>query len=250
MNNDSLASSNAERGLRARHEKADHIESFLRTLDGLIFLQVGVLYLCDNLTFLLILRAVSQVVHVQYRPPGTTQLPPVIFVNVVCFVTHLLNGSPATKNIHGGLIVDFVGEVASSRWRLLSLDLVLCGLQLLMLVVGYEKQLLSGDVQPQPTAPPQDIEAEEEGRRRSGGGVGETPEGIELQNLSSERVEGAHPGKQKQRQTAEENEDMVVVDMKRGLGVLLRRPLPTTSPTSPTMANVLARIAAARARPP
>ncbi|KAI1617697.1 hypothetical protein EDD36DRAFT_9287 [Exophiala viscosa] len=249
MNNDILASSPVERGLRARHEKTDHIESFLRTLDGLIFLQVGILYLCDNLTFLLMLRAVSQVVHVQYRPPGTTQLTPVIFVNVVCFITHLLNANTSTKPLHGGLIVDFVGELASSRWRLLSFDLVISGLQMLMLVLGYEKQILSGEVQPQAEAPQQDIEAEEEGRLRPQRATGETTDGIELQSLSPESDEDRRPRKRKQREPPEEDDDVVVLDMKTSLGVLLRRPLPTTSPASPTMANVLARIAAARARP-
>jgi hypothetical protein len=292
MNNEStlLPSLHPERSLRAQTDKDDLIESLLRTLDALIFLQLGVLYLCDNLTFLLILRAVSQVVHVQYRAPGTTQLAPAIFVNVLSAITHIIlnqqhkpsgSDADATKTLvlHGGLIIDFVGELASSRWKLLLQDLVILGLQLFMLVVGYEKQIASGEEerqpQPPPPPPPQDIEAEEEGRRRSRDQErdqeeqqqsGETEQGIELTSLlPPERQRGDESGiggsgvRRKRppnaSSTPPEDDDLIVVDMRRGLTALLRRPLPST--TAPTvedpatragLANVLARIAAARAR--
>lgn len=258
MNNDSTLAPSPSLGrrLRARHEKTDHLDSFLQTLDAIIFLQIGIIYLCDNLTFLLVLRAVSQVVHVQYRPQGATQLTPAIFVNVLCSITHLLQHGSDTKPLHGGLIIDFVGELAPSRWRLLFLDLVVLGLQLLMLVAGYEKQVASGDAQPLEEPRQQDIEAEEEGRlgTRVQEQPTETAEGIELQSLLAEadRPEDPRPSHKEPSEGAQDD-DMIVLDMRKGLKYLLRRPLPSLSPTveDPAtragLANVLARIAAARA---
>ncbi len=290
MNNEStlLPSLHPERSLRAQTEKDDLIENLLRTLDALIFLEIGILYLCDNLTFLLILRAVSQVVHVQYRAPGTTQLTPAIFVNLLSAITHIIlhqqhkSGLPDDKPVvlHGGLIIDFVGEVAASKLKLLLLDLVIFGLQLFMLVVGYEKQIASGDEEREPQSPPpppQDIEAEEEGRRRSRDQEEdyqedqrqrqtrsvESTEGIELESLlPSEGPDIGGSGVRRKRPAnaattatpPPEDDDLIVVDMRRGLTALLRRPLPNTAPTveDPAtragLANVLARIAAARAR--
>jgi len=256
MNNDSTLAPSPSLGrrLRARHEKTDHLDSLLFTLDAIIFLQLGIIYLCDNLTFLLILRAVSQVVHVQWRPPGTTQLTPAVFVNALCSITHLLQHRSDAKPLHGGLIIDFVGEHAPSKWRLLFLDLLVLGLQLLMLVVGYEKQLASGHAPPQEEPHQQDIEAEEEGRlgSRAQEPPNETDDGIELQNLSAETPGEARPA-HKEPSGSAQDDDLIVLDMKKGLKYLLRRPLPTLSPTveDPAtragLANVLARIAAARA---
>ncbi|KAK5467728.1 hypothetical protein LTS15_000701 [Exophiala xenobiotica] len=243
MNNDSGPV--PDRSLRAQN---DPLGSILRTLDAIIFLQIGIAYLSDNLTFLLVLRAVSQVVHVQYRPPGTNlQLTPVLFVNVICYISHLLSDRSGTKYIHGGLIIDFVGELPSSRWKLLLQDSILAALQLLMVVVGYQKQLLSGETQLQADAPQQDLEAEEEGRRRS---RDQEPQAETEQGGSEE----AHSAPTKSGEMSDPDDDLVVLDIRKGLKALLRRPIPTTSPTveDPTvragLANVLARVAAARAR--
>jgi len=252
MNNDSGLV--PERSLRAQN---DPLGSLLRTLDAVIFLQIGIAYLSDNLTFLLILRAASQVVHVQYRPPATTQqLTPILFVNVICYISHLLADRSGTKYIHGGLIIDFVGELAASRWKLLLQDSILAALQVLMLVVGYQKQLLSVETQPQADVPQQDLEAEEEGRRRSRDQEpqAETEQGIELQSLLPEGSDEAHSAPTKSGKMSDPDDDLIVLDMRKGLKALFRRPIPTTSPTveDPTvragLANVLARVAAARAR--
>lgn len=245
-----------DRRLDIPDQKSRYIDSLLRTLDALIFLQLGVTYLCDNLTFLLLLRAVSQVLHVQYRPPGATQLSPVIFANVVCFMTHLLQHKTSTKRLHGGLIIDFVGELGASKWKLLFLDLVVLGLQLLMLVAGYEKQVASDDAQIQDESQPQDLESEEAGRLRSRAQEqgAETDEGIELQTLLPERSgdDDAPPHNQVE---ISKDDDLVVLDMRKGLRALLRRPPPTASPatmespaTRAGLATFLARVAAARAR--
>ncbi|KIW19728.1 hypothetical protein PV08_00302 [Exophiala spinifera] len=255
MNNDSAL--NSERSLRVGDSKNDYLRSLLRTLDAVIFLQIGITYLSDNLTLLLILRAISQVVHVQYRPTGL-QLAPAVFVSVVCIVTHLLWTQSGTKHTHGGLIIDFVGELPPSKWRLLLLDVVVLALQLVMLVVGHQKQLALGHAQPQPdTPPPQDIEAEEEGRlvsnvqeRQTGG----EEEGIELQSLLPNGAEREHSSSNPLTKTATQEADLIVLDMKTALTALFRKPLQPSSHAveDPAMraglANVLSRVAAAHAR--
>ncbi|KIX02889.1 uncharacterized protein Z518_08832 [Rhinocladiella mackenziei CBS 650.93] len=254
--NDSIAVSSLglERSsLRIPDQKIHYINALLRSLDALIFLQLGISYLCDNLTFLLLLRAVSQVLHVQYRPPSSIQLPPVIFANFLCFGTHLLQHKSSTKRLHGGLIVDFVGELGTTKWRLVFLDVVICGLQLLMLVVGNEKQILLGDIISQEESQPPDLEA---GRARSRARERprETEEGIELQSLLPDRQGGDQPTRPGSVDTDEDN-DMIVLDMKTGLKSLLRKPMVATSTTTvenPTtraeLAHVLARLATTRTR--
>ncbi|KAJ9641156.1 uncharacterized protein PV06_01015 [Exophiala oligosperma] len=255
MNNDSAL--NSERSLRVADSKNDYLRSLLRTLDAIIFIQIGITYLSDNLTLLLILRAISQVVHVQYRPTGL-QLAPALFVSAVCFVSHLFWTRSGVKHTHGGLIIDFVGELPPSKLRLLLLDVVVLVMQLLMLVVGYQKQLALGHAQPQPDASPrQDIEAEEEGRLtssvRESQADGEE-EGIELQSLLPNGAEVEHGSSTPPRKPTTEEADLIVLDMKAGLTALFRKPLQPNSHAveDPAMraglANVLSRVAAAHAR--
>ncbi|EXJ88286.1 hypothetical protein A1O1_05216 [Capronia coronata CBS 617.96] len=256
MNNDAvpILSPGSEQGtLRARDTKTDHIDSLLHTLDSLIFLQLGILYFCDNLTFLLFLRAFSQVLHV--RQPEALQLPPVVFANLLCFGAHLLQQRPGAKYIHGGLLIDFVGEFAPSKWRILLLDLVLFGLQLLMLVAGYEKTTISGGSRVQEARPPQDLESEEAGQLRARDQPSESADGIELQSLLPSRASEDHlvaPGALKAGNV--EEDELIVLDIRKGVRALLRRPPQPAAPStmdSPAaragFANMLARIAAARA---
>ncbi|EHY53890.1 hypothetical protein HRR83_004532 [Exophiala dermatitidis] len=240
--------------LRARDTRKDHIESLLHTLDTLIFVQLGILYLCDNLSFLLFLRVASQVLHV--RQPETLQLSPVIFANLLCVGAHCLRRSSGTKYLHGGLIVDFVGELPPSKWRLVLVDLVVFGLQLLMLVVGREKLLASGSTLVQEDAEPQDIESEEAGRLRSRAPVqpSETEQGIEMQSLLPNGTT-EDDGGQSSSKHAVEDADVIILDMRKGLRALFRRAPQPAAPTTMDnpaaragFANMLARIAAARAR--
>lgn len=249
--------SSVTRKLAISSEKKDHLEHLRYALDGLIFLFLGVLYICDNSSLLLILRCVNQIVHVQGKPPSTPQLAPTIFVNIICAVTHILSHRATGKRQHGGILVDFVGEIMPGKWKVLTLDVIIFALQLLMLVVGYEKQRASGELQAE-TPPPQDLESEEAGQLRSRAQEqsAETEEGIEMQGLLPDGADERAPEHQKQGEpTRDDSDDLIVLDMKKGLGVLLRRPMPvitSASVDSPaaraSFSSLLARIAAARAR--
>lgn len=254
--NDASAAIPSSRSLRI----PDYREPLLVALDGFIFLQLGIQYLQDNSALFLILRAVSQVLHVQHRPRPAIQLPPVVLINLFCWATHLISSTPEAKGwasrgyLHGGLIIDIVGETPASKWRLALVDVLILGLQLVMLVVGYEKFKSSGSEAPQETSDPQDLEAAEEGRAGSRAQPQETEEGIELQSLlpASPQEDGAA---QDQPTSAASDNDIIQLNMRQGLRALMRRSrvVAAGSPTGTTaesagIAELLSRIAAARAR--
>lgn len=263
MNNTTVvgAAASTQRSLRIP-DKTATLQSLLRLLDAVIFLQLGALYLQDNLTLFLFLRAVSQALH---NPPAV-QLPPVILINVLCFATHLLSARPEAKGwasrgyLHGGLIIDFVGEPGPvSKWRLVSMDLLIFGLQLVVLVVGNEKLKAAGDPaaqEPHEASDTQDLEAAEEGRVTSSTRpLTETEDGIELQSLLPE---GSGHGDSHGNKPANSDpeEDIIELDMRRGLKTLLRRSRTSAATSTSTdttqgsagIAEILSRIAAARAR--
>ena len=229
MNSAGENDSGLGRSLRAKDTTVDHLDNLLRALDTSIFLQLAIAYVFDNLSLLLLLRAVTQVLYVQFRPgplSHTTQLAPTLSSTLICIVTHILHARPeatarsARGYIHGGLIVEFVGELGPiAKWRLLVQDVLVCGLQLLMLAIGYERQVLSQDKKEET---PQDIEAEEAGVRRSQDGAtdahGETEQGIEMQSLLPQ-------GSGRTRATAADAQDDLVLtlDIRRSLQGLLKR---------------------------
>ncbi|KAK5062562.1 hypothetical protein LTR84_004635 [Exophiala bonariae] len=267
MNNTNVVSAAVppQRSLRIP-DKIATLQSLLRLLDALIFLELGALYLQDNLTLFLLLRAVSQALH---NPPAI-QLPPVVLINVICFATHLLQANPEAKGwasrgyLHGGLIIDFVGELGPvSKWRLLSMDLLIFGLQLIVLVVSNEKLKAVGDPEAQQSHEEpdgQDLEAAEEGRvTGSARPPTETEEGIELQNILPERSGQSGSDEHKPPTGNDPDEDIINLDMRQGLTFLLRRSRNRTAttttatgtdsaPGSAGFTEILNRIAAARAR--
>lgn len=265
MNNTNVVSAaiSPQRSLRIP-DKIATLQSLLRLLDALIFLQLGALYLQDNLTLFLLLRAVSQALH---NPPAI-QLPPVILINLICFATHLLQANPEAKGwasrgyLHGGLIIDFVGELGPvSKWRLVSMDLLIFGLQLVVLVVSNEKLKAVGDPeaqQPHEAPDGQDLEAAEEGRVTSSAPPpNETEDGIELQSLLPEGSGPSDSIETKSPTSNDLDEDIINLDMRQGLTFLLRRSRNRTAatttgtdsaPGSAGFTEILSRIAAARAR--
>lgn len=188
--------------LRIQTGKLQYVEYLLQALDLIIFVELAIGYYLDNLTLLLV-RAFVQFAYVQHHKlPGghetTTQIIPVIIVNAICIITHILHAAPQAANkashgyMHGGTILDLIGERPCSKWRLIGQDLLVFGLQLLMLAVGHE-QTVEQDCK-RGTTTTQDLDAEEAGMRLSQEGAtaaprGETDrpheseEGIEMQSF-------------------------------------------------------------------
>lgn len=189
------------------------------------------------------------------RNPAVAQLPPTILVSVVCVATHLLQSREIGKRFYGGILIDFVGEVAPSTSRLILLDTTVFVLQLVMLVAGHEKQLSTGGAQASDEQP-QDLESEEAGqlRSRAQDTTSETDGGIEMQSLLPDETGEEGPAHQKRSSPSGQDDELILLDMKRGLKAMMRRP-PTLAATATTdsaaalpLTTFLSRVAAVRAR--
>ena len=116
----------------------------------------------------------------------------IILLNLASILVHYAS-TPATANesmrgySHGGLLIDFVGQKNPvSRMRMIGYDVLILGLQLVMLAVTVEKKSVVkpsdtlGDAARRGEAASQDHDFEERGIRRSEEGTEE----IELRALS------------------------------------------------------------------
>jgi hypothetical protein len=152
------------------------------------------------------------------------------------------------------LIVDFVGEPGPiSKFKLILLDLVVLGLQLLMLVVGNERQRPAEHTRERAQSQTPDLEAAEEGRAGSRALV-ETEDGVEMQSLLPRSSDGDASRPIKAGKATREN-DLIILDMKEGLTPLMRRDRASANPAASDttadragLTDLLSRIAAARAR--
>jgi hypothetical protein len=126
----------------------------------------------------------------------------IFFPNILCALFHMLitlpHASEATRGyLHGGVIIDFVGQKPPT-WRLglLSYDLVIWGVQCLMLAVHQEREKLRKAVTPSlqtialagadETETLQNHDAEERGVLREEEGLLEGGDSIELQSRGGE----------------------------------------------------------------
>ena len=263
---DLVASALSARSLRAQTEKTDYLDLLLRSLDVLIFLEIGILYCCDNLSLLLAIRAICQLLWVQAAPHGLApiSLAPTIVGNLVCLITHIVHDRPSATArsargwIHGGLLVDFVGELGPvSRWRLLGYDILIAALQILMLMIGHEKRRALGEDKAE-EAVPQDIEAEEAGIRKSEEGrddAAAVEDGIEMDRLLPS---GSREDASSSSRSQPDDGLIATINVKQTLRALVR---PSTSATQSTpapndpderaarMRAILGRLIADRLRP-
>jgi len=247
--------------LRARTSKADLLDNLIHSLDTIIFLQIAAAYYLDNLTILFFARAFCQSLYISPRPPPfspiAAQLPPVLFANAVCFLTHALQTTPEVFGKHsrgyqhGGLLVDFVGELGPvSKWRQLLLDIFILGLQLLALIVSSEKQ--GHESHATQSERRQDLDAEEAGVRRSqegnGGLTAEDGDSIEMQNLL--------PTTRTEHVASNGAEEMLLeINLGGSLRMMARKTTENTSSgreagasETGAISNIIERFAAARAR--
>lgn len=242
MNNDTENATDMEpppslsflaRSLSAKTTRNDHLEALLRSLDSAVFAFLGIVYCCDNLTPLLLLRAACQTLYTR-----STKISPTTVANLICITTHILldrpEGSKASRGyLHGGLICDFVGELGPiSRTRLLVLDALVFGLQLAYVAISHELQELK-DPETETTLP-QDIEAEEAGVRREEQSLPnaniDDSSGIEMQPM----LPGSKGLAAKATTQRKETEDVILtLDLRASLASVLKRIWPA-SPHNPT----------------
>ena len=151
-------------------------------------------------------------------PAGQRPYIGVIFgTNLLCMLLHavfrpIAAGESTRFYLHGGLLIDFVGQVSPvSRWRLWASDLLCLALQVLMLGVNLEKQKLSDTVSTvgQHSDGMQDHDAEESGMLRQSPSGGE---GIEMQRMrpgTGPPIESNETGRRESRDEADTEQNII-----------------------------------------
>ncbi|KAL9119030.1 MAG: hypothetical protein Q9187_004418 [Circinaria calcarea] len=170
-----------------RNAFLDHL---IRNLDMSIYCELSILYYMDCSFLLLTLRALPQFLYLTPKslllpPPPTNQkqLLVILLTNAVCLLYHLFSARPEAGEVvrgylHGGVLIDFVGVKGPvGKLALASLDLLVTGLQVGCAAAVAEKHNTratgggggggAGRNHTISRGTGQDIEAEEEGLRRS-----------------------------------------------------------------------------------
>ncbi|KAG6363346.1 hypothetical protein INS49_008443 [Diaporthe citri] len=208
-------------------KKLEFMTHLMSSLDVLVFAELCVLYYMDCSFARLVMRSLVQYMYLTPKPEDFLKLMPaprpqiytVFATNIICMLLHLLLALPEASEtmrgyLHGGVIIDFVGQKApASRVGLLLLDCLVLMLQCVMCAVWLEKDRLkkievtlrsvaAGGVPktnantPVPRAQPavvgdatstQDLDAEERGVLRDDPLGEDESRDIELQPLVTER---------------------------------------------------------------
>ncbi|KAF2217421.1 hypothetical protein CERZMDRAFT_92072 [Cercospora zeae-maydis SCOH1-5] len=186
-----------------QRKRAEMLDDLLRNLDILIYAELSTIYYMDCQVTLFFLRAFIQFLFLTPKPAIFQELPDRSFLgsiigpNLLCMLLHCLLATPtageATRGyMHGGLIMDFIGQKGpSGKLHLLLLDFVLLGLQIVHLSASTLRRRLrsaietgSAVVGADPAATTvQTVEDEERGVRRSAEQTREAD--IEMQNLTA-----------------------------------------------------------------
>lgn len=150
-------------------------------------------------------------------------VPAILGSNGLCILLHLLTARPSAGELtrgylHGGILIDFIGQQApSSKALLVLLDMVILALQVFMLAVHIEEDRLKAALASKEsitefianggleTAIP-DLDAEERGVTPR---TVQSTSGIELQNLASSGADA---------QTAEERDALLAEHIRRAQG--------------------------------
>lgn len=150
------SSSRVRRAKAGIAKKLEFMAHLMSSLDVLVFAELCVLYYMDCSFPRLVMRAIVQYMYLTPKPEDFLKLMPaarpqmtIIFgSNVICMLSHLVFAlSEATETergyLHGGVIIDFIGQKApTSRLGLLLLDVLILLLQCVMCSVWLEKDRL------------------------------------------------------------------------------------------------------------
>lgn len=168
-------------------KKLDFSDTLMLNLDLLIYVELCILYYMDCSLFRLLIRVLSQIMFLTPKPsfiPPPPQHRPYIGAifgpNIICFLLHIFTarseaGEAMRGYLHGGIIVDLIGQKGpTSKIHLALLDMLVLGLQCVMLAVHIERERLAAVLKAPSTAsgearvtvPSQDHDAEERGVMR------------------------------------------------------------------------------------
>ncbi|KAI1345111.1 DUF1746-domain-containing protein [Xylariaceae sp. FL0016] len=199
-------------------KKLHFLAHLTQTLDSLVYAELCIIYYMDCSFLRLMLRWVAQALFVSPKAEDTLIAIPNNYVaaavvpNLLCMLLHLISSLPEANEaargyLHGGILVDFVGQEApSSRFTLLALDVAVLALQAFMMTVNMEKDRVRNVVKPPqrsvdsasgiglaaPTTT-QDHDAEERGVLRDAPMMDETDD-LEMQPLRTSDNEAEDQG--------------------------------------------------------
>ncbi|KAK8056253.1 hypothetical protein PG993_001480 [Apiospora rasikravindrae] len=153
----STLSKKAKEGLGKKLAFLTHL---LGCLDTLIYAELCTLYYMECSFFRLFLRWLPQWTYLTPKPENIIFLLPnyqvsaIVGPNILCMLLHIVTSLPQANEasrgyLHGGVLVDFVGQrPPTSKLTLLLLDALLLGLQCLMLAVSMERDKVRKIIKP------------------------------------------------------------------------------------------------------
>ncbi|CAG8936113.1 unnamed protein product [Penicillium salamii] len=139
--------------------KVAFIDGLMRDLDIFIYCQLSALYYMDCSILLFALRAIIQLILFTPKAPPfePTRNQPfiggILTSNLICIFFHAFfirpeAGEETRGYLHGGLFIDFVGQVPVSTLRLLSFDLLIFLVDIVMLALTIERVNITGTSTP------------------------------------------------------------------------------------------------------
>lgn len=192
-------------------KKLHFLTHLLKSLDTLVFAELSALYYMECSMFRFVLRAIVQYLYITPKPESFPFLmaanqSSVILIavsNIICMLCHMFLSLPVGPDyyrgyLHGGLIIDFVGQKPPTyRLYYLLADFAILVVQCLMMTIHTERERLrlslktfrplgvDATVQTQNAPTLEDLDAEERGIPRWLAGIPEADEteDIELRRL-------------------------------------------------------------------
>ncbi|KAH7197443.1 uncharacterized protein B0J16DRAFT_328212 [Fusarium flagelliforme] len=185
------------------------VTHLLKSLDTLVFAELSALYYMECSMFRFILRAVGQYLYLTPKDESFPFLMPasplhvclVLIPNIICILLHIFVSLPVGPDfhrgyMHGGLVIDFIGQKPpTSRVYYVLADVMILAVQCFMLTVHTERERLRvilktfrpmvPDVAQEMAPTIEDLDAEERGVSRDmpGSLPVDEEEGIEMQPL-------------------------------------------------------------------
>jgi len=147
----------AQKRIQAQTKKKyEFINGLMNNLDTLIYVELCITYYMDCSLFRLLIRVLSQMMFLTPKPSFIPPMPKhrpyigaIFGPNSICLLLHMLTarseaGEAMRGYLHGGIIVDLIGQKGpTSKFHLVFLDLLVTGLQCVMLAVHVERERLS-----------------------------------------------------------------------------------------------------------
>ncbi|KAI9879685.1 MAG: hypothetical protein M1830_007631 [Pleopsidium flavum] len=191
-----------------KKRKVEMLEDIIRNLDIMIFCELSILYYMDCSLFRFLIRAFVEWVYFTPKPkmfPEPAKHRPYVEAifgsNIICVLLHIFSAKPEAGEamrgyLHGGILIDFVGQEGPiSKTRLIFLDFLTLALQLLVFAAFLERQNMripitsseatstaAAAATAESTSEGQDLDSEERGILRPDPN---TFDDIELQPLTS-----------------------------------------------------------------